>query len=221
MKEFLHRFMLGVHTCIPGRIDAFFPATQTVKVTPAIKSRYFDENGKQSYIEMPTIDNVPIVFPYSVGAKFAMTMPVKKGDPCLIFFAERAIDNWHDLGGVQPPELDGVCSRHHDLTDAFVILAPSPLPNAVAGWEENGIELRSTAPEKSIKITITDSKIEIVHTTSKFTVTASGVEIDAPVIFKKAVEFKSTFKNVLGVDIGAHSHAYTDDGNPMVTGIPQ
>lgn len=157
MREMVDRSAMKMNTAIPGIIESFDPATQTATVTPAIKMRTMIDN-EEGFLSLPTIIHVPVVYPVVAVKGFALTLPISKGDNCLLVFSQRAIDNWHDRGSVQPPE-EGVNSRHHDLTDAFALISPLPLPQVFGDWEANGLELRNRA--KSSRVTVRDSEIEI------------------------------------------------------------
>ena len=155
-REAIDRALLRVNTCIPGVVDAFDPATQLVKVVPAVQMRVVVD-GREQFITLPPLVNAPLVFPFASVAGFALTLPVRSGDPCLILFSQRAIDNWLERGGVQPPE-EGVGSRHHDLTDALVLMAPSPLPGVLGSWQTDAIELRNRA--RDARVTVRDDRVE-------------------------------------------------------------
>ena len=166
IRETIERASMRINTAIPGIIESFDSLTQTVSVTPAIKMRVWIDN-EESYVQYPKIINVPLVFPGVKTNGFFITMPVSPGDECLLIFSQRAIDNWHDKGDIQTPE-EGVGSRHHDLTDAFAILAPVSLPNVVLNYNQNDLELRNR--DGSVKITLSDGGITI---TGNLTVSGS------------------------------------------------
>ena len=177
-RELIERSFFRLNTCIPGQIVSFNSTNQTAVVRPAIKMRTYI-NGVEGFVDLPPILEVPLVFPVAITTGFALTLPVAANDPCLLVFSQRAIDNWHERGGIQPPE-EGVGSRHHHLTDAFAILAPLPLPNVLGSWETSGIELRNTA--KTSRVTVKDSVIEIVCGNSQIIVNADGtIEITSSV----------------------------------------
>lgn len=108
------------HTCLPGIVRKFDPATQTATVQPAIK-RIFVEQGP---VDLPLCVDVPVQFP--AGGNFMLTFPLVDGDECLLVFSERAIDFWWDRKGVQLPAE----YRMHDLSDAFAIVGVSSRPRA-------------------------------------------------------------------------------------------
>ncbi len=112
---------LETHTALPGIVQEFFPATQTVRVKPAIRRLWIDDGWK----DLPECVDVPVQFPRA--GNFVLTFPVAAGDECLIVFAERAIDNWWHAGGVQEPSE----FRLHDLSDAFAILGFTSKPRTL------------------------------------------------------------------------------------------
>ena len=176
-REMVERALMRLNTAIPGYIQSFDSAKQTVKATPAIKMRTMID-GNEAFVTLPEILEVPLIYPMASTAGFAFTLPVRAGDPCLLFFSQRAIDNWHDRGGIQPPDVTGAGSRHHDLTDAFALLAPVPIPYVLSSWEGNGIELRNRA--KNSRLTLRDDEIEIQCTDSIVVINADGtITIDS------------------------------------------
>lgn len=170
IKEMIDRALSRMNTCMPGVIESFDAATQTCTVIPAIQMKV-NVNGVESFVDLPPIVEAPLCYPIASGAGFALTLPIRKGDPCLVLFSQRAIDNWHQLGGVQPPE-EGTGCRHHDLTDAIVLMAPVPLPEVLGAWEAEGVELRNR--DKSSRVTVKDDKVEVQSGPSILTVFPDG-----------------------------------------------
>ena len=211
LRETIDRALAAVNTCIPGKIDSFNSATQTATVVPGIQMK-LSIDGVESYIDLPPIIHAPVVFPFAATAGFALTLPVRQGDPCLILFSQRAIDNWHRLGGVRPPET----GRHHDLTDALVLLAPSPLTSVLGSWEASGIELRNRT--KTSRVTVKDASVEIANgdsiisvTTSKITITSASIELNGAVkvngalLTSGAIESQTSLADPNGL-VSAHKH---------------
>lgn len=177
-KEIIDRALARMNTSIPGVIDSFDGETQTAIVIPAISMKTFIDD-KEGVLEFPPIVNAPIVFPFVATAGFALTLPIRRGDPCIILFSQRSIDNWHDKGGIQPSE-EGVAARHHDLTDAIILMAASPIPNVLGEWEGQGIQIRNR--DKTSTNTLYDDKIVLDRAgTSTITVFETKVVIDTTV----------------------------------------
>ena len=154
IAEMIDRAMRRMNTCIPGIITAFNAANQRATVQPAIQMKV-NIPGRPGYKNLPPTVNVPLVFPFASTAGFALTLPVSAGDPCLLIFSQKAIDNWAAAGGVQPPGGGGLGLRHHSLTDAFCILSPSPLPGVLGSWATDGIAIRNRANTQSVKVSNT------------------------------------------------------------------
>lgn len=158
-----------LHTCLPGIIDSYNPATQTASVQPAIK-RVFTEQGG---VNLPLCVDVPVAFPG--GGDFFLTFPVQPGDECILFFSERCIDFWYANGGVQLPAE----YRLHDLSDAFAQVGVNSQPNKLTSVQTDGAELRTRDRSTYIKLTAGTIFIKgnVVHegnTTQTGNHTASG-----------------------------------------------
>jgi len=169
-REILDRAMSGLNTSIPGTIISF-NGKSLVTVKPSIL-RVNEIDGVKTYQEYPPIENVPIIIPYVPVAGFAMTLPIRPGDPCLIVFSQRAIDNWNDKGGIQTPELSGSGVRHHSLTDGIAIIGLHPTVNALSDWFADGLELRNR--DRTTRLSLKDGEITIVSGTNTITIDQTG-----------------------------------------------
>ena len=122
-RELFRRELLSsLHCALPGIVTAFDPATQTVTVQPAMRSRL---SGGSETLLLPMIHDVPVFFPGSRRA--ALTFPIEQGDECLLIFADSAIDRWFETGEAEAPD----STRHHDLSDAFAFVGFRSRPNAL------------------------------------------------------------------------------------------
>ena len=221
-REMFDSMMRRVNTCIPGRIDSFDPATQTARVTPAIKGRFYADS-QATDIQLPPVFNVPLVFPFAATAGFALTLPIQQGNPCLLVFTQRAIDNWHKLGGVQSAETGATGARHHSLNDAFALACAPPLTQVLGSWCEDGIELRNRA--RTVRVTVRDDGLEfdgpasfLKPVTFHETVEVMGVTtLDAGLTVTGATVFNGSITTSAGVDLTAHKHTDPQGGQ---TGVP-
>lgn len=115
-------------TALPGIIQSFNAEKMTVEVQPSIQGVLSDpKTGAATNVNLPLLVDCPVIFPSAGG--FALTLPIKPGDECLVIFASRCIDAWWQNGGIQPP----MVYRMHDLSDGFAIPGirsqPRVLPN--------------------------------------------------------------------------------------------
>jgi hypothetical protein len=206
--ELFDRMMKRVNTCIPGQIVSFNPGPPaTCSVIPAIKMRTF-VGGVSQDVQLPTLDLVPVMFMYSVGAGLAMTFPVNTGDPCMIYFSQRSIDNWWTNGGIQSPDTGGIGARHHDINDAFVQMMLSPAPAGLQGWNNSAFEIRNL--DRTVRITLTVEGTEI----------NGPVNFLSPVTFQAPVTLNSTFTDSNGIEHTEHIHGGVKAGSDN-TGAPE
>jgi len=196
-KELFDRWMYGINTCIPGIVQEFYPETQTATIMPAIQAKVTGYDGKVTYQDAPALLGVPVCFPFAIGAGFAMTWPIRKDDPCVIVFSQRGIDNWHEKGGVQPPE-DSVLSRHHDINDAFAMIGAPALTQTLTEWLSDGIELRNTA--RTTRLTVLDDRTESVAGSNSVVTSGSGTEVKGSVKTDSNLSVGSGWSGVL-VDV--------------------
>lgn len=139
IKQGIANRIKDLHTSMPGIIESFDPETQTASVQPAIRRIFVRREGTDEILvpeDLSILINVPVQFPR--GGGFSLTFPVKKGDECLIVFAERAIDRWHKFGGVRDPN----ARRFHSLSDATVFVGISSLPNKVPNYDGTNTQLK-------------------------------------------------------------------------------
>jgi len=129
-----------IHVCLPGRIEEYDFTEQKASVTPLLSIAYDDGTT----VDMPIVQNVPVVFPAGGGA--SITFPLRQGDGVLLVFSERSIDQWLSLGGVVVPD----DPRTFDLSDAIAIPGLNP-------FRGNGL----AQDNDSVYITYNDATIKI------------------------------------------------------------
>lgn len=105
-----------IRVAIPGTVTAWDSSQQTVTVRPAIREKMTIDDDDDSDVEIPLLVDVPVVMPR--GGGYGVFFAPKKGDECLVVFADMCIDSWWQSGGVQS-QAD---SRRHDLSDGFAIM---------------------------------------------------------------------------------------------------
>jgi hypothetical protein len=194
-KELVNRLLYGVNTCIPGIINSFDPITQTVNVTPAIQMRVQDADRQETFEDLPTLVQVPVCYPFAVTAGYALTLPIKEGDPCVLVFSQRAIENWHKLGGIQPPEDFAEMSRHHDLNDAFALMCAPALPQVLEDWLLDGIELRNRS--RDTRVSVRDNRtVEVVAGTASMTTTNPGHKVVGPMTIDSSLSIGTSDSGV-------------------------
>lgn len=161
-----------LRVAIPGIIQEFDPVTQTATVQPSIREKIVNSSGESIMMEIPMLLDVPVVFPKAGG--LSITFPVKKGDECLVVFADMCIDAWWQSGGVQ----NQLETRRHDLSDGFAILGVSSVPNAIKGYSSNGLQIRNNSGDTFVEVT--EGKVNVKAPTAD--VNASTINLTGNVV---------------------------------------
>jgi hypothetical protein len=139
-----------IRVAMPGIITAFDAVEQTVTVQPALRERLTGPDGSQKWVQLPLLLDVPICIPRAGG--FAITLPIKKGDECLVVFADQCIDAWWSNGGVQ----NQIELRRHDLSDAFAIVGTYSQPKRITNYSTASMQLRNDSGSQMINISQDD-----------------------------------------------------------------
>lgn len=218
IKQGIDARLKDLHTSIPGIIESFDAEKQLATIQPAVKRIFITRDGDKEILtpsDLPILINVPIIFPR--GGGFSLTFPVKKGDECLIVLCERSIDNWHRIGGVQPPG----ARRFHSLSDATAFVGISSLTNKIPEYDDTNTQLKSDDGKVEITL-LTDGTISIKAET-KVTVDAPDAEFTGNVKILGNLEVigNSTLSSTVtsnGKDI---SDTHTHDGSPTAPSGPK
>lgn len=100
---------------MPGRVVKYNTTTQRASVQPLLPDGYTNERGERVVEDLPVVNEVPIVFQGSGGAR--VRFPIHVGDTVLLLFADGSLDRWLHKGDGGDPKDD----RRHHLTDAIAI----------------------------------------------------------------------------------------------------
>lgn len=218
-------------TALPGLVAAVDLVKQTLSVQPSIQGELRAPDGSITYVNLPLLVDVPVVWPRAGG--FAITFPVKVGDEVLVVFSARCIDTWWQSGGVGAPAEP----RMHDLSDGFAVLAPTSQPKVLANVQTDGMELRTES--RSTYLRLTDGVIYIkgnivqegnllrtgTSTTTGLIMGHSGITVDnavavAPTSLTGDIVHTGGHITSLGKIIdGGHTHSGVQPGSGS-TGIP-
>lgn len=111
--------LMEVNTMMPANIVLYNPVTQTATVQPALKRTLVKDTP--SIESRPVIMDVPVIFPRSSAGM--IHIPLSVGDPVMLVFAQRSLDDWATAGG----EVKVTDVRKHDLTDAVAYAGMYPI----------------------------------------------------------------------------------------------
>ena len=122
-----------------GTIEEFNVTTQRATVSINYKRIVRDNFGNEkAYDYAPLLQCLVMSLTGGIGA---ITLPITKGDSCLVLFCDRDIDNWIDKGVIGVPN----STRIHDMNDAIVIVGIRSSANVIQNYNLKGIELKGPA----------------------------------------------------------------------------
>jgi len=183
LERKFENFDFELRVCSPGIIQSFNEEKQTVVVQLAIKElikcdadEFVEEHGDNvASLPVPILVDVPICIP-SAG-RFHLTLPIVKGDECLIVFGDTCIDNWWEFGkGEEGEPRDQKSLRRHDLSDGFAILGVKAQPDVIENYSTDAIELRNEDGEN--KVSLSEEALTLAFGGKSIIVSAAGVEIE-------------------------------------------
>src|SRR4051794_25634521 len=83
-------YLANLWTNMPAIVQSFDSVKGTCKVQPTIKARVRDAQGKEPWVTIPLLVDVPVIF--LAGGGSVVTFPVKKDAECLIFLGSPGIN---------------------------------------------------------------------------------------------------------------------------------
>lgn len=177
------RNAMRLNTSIPGIIDSFDTATNTVSATPGIKAKYIDpETGDVSYIQFPTITNIPLAIARGSGVR--LTYPVTPGNPCTLIFSQRSIDNFILEGAIANP-VEGnnpmtSIIRCMDLTDAMCFPGIITSKDPVSDYATDAIEIRSD--DGKVKVSVKQDSLTLKQDSATISISGGNIDMTAGTI---------------------------------------
>lgn len=196
--------LANLWTALPCEVDSYDPEAVTVNVQPLIKIPIMNKFGDIETVELPVIQDVPVMFTCAGG--FTITHPINVGDECLVSFADRNIDLWWQSGGIQNP----FDMRKHDLSDGFAFFRPQSQKNKISGISTDSLEIRNDANTCKIQIT-TDGVINFIGTKSVF---HHPVEMKSTLVADGKATMQSG-ASIGGIEFSEHTHTEQGDGNDV------
>jgi hypothetical protein len=156
MERMLDNFDFDFRCVSIGIIKAFDKDKQTVEVRLVTDEYLIDgANPEEPYKEQPPLlVDVPIYMPRAGG--FALTMPVKVDDECIVLFNDNCFDDWFANGGDEKVPMDG---RRHDIADGIALIGIWNQTRTFDEYSTDAIEIRND--DGTTKITVKDDSIKI------------------------------------------------------------
>lgn len=141
--------MLSLNCHHIGTIESFNASTQTVSVSIAYTRTIFTFNPATNQY-LPTQVNYPLLSDVPVislgGGPTCLTMPIAKGDQCLVLFNDRDLNNWFQgvlNTSVQSP-------RAHSLSDGLALVGLYTSSNQLTDYDTARAMLRTGNTANSI-----------------------------------------------------------------------
>ena len=128
---------------LPGKVTSFDATTQTAQIEIMLKT--IPDPYTKAIEDYPALVDVP-VFQLS-GGLGGVNLPPLAGDPCLVIFSDRDIDNWFATGSAQSPRTE----RVHSIADGFAFIGVRPLTNLTKAPDHAATSLYNHSTEISIK----------------------------------------------------------------------
>jgi hypothetical protein len=195
-----------VWTAIPGIIQSFNAAQQTVVVQPAIRAVTFDMLGQPTNVPLPLLLDCPVQFP--AGGGYTLTFPVAPGDECLVVFSARCIDAWWQSGGVQ----NQAVLRMHNLSDGFALLGFRSVPRALSGVSQHATQLRSDDGATFVEVGAGEITLKAAQINLQGPVTQTGGAATFDTSVTTPALDGTISITVAGKDVGGHTHTDPQGG---------
>jgi hypothetical protein len=232
IEKLVQDMQQNMHTCIPGKIESFDAAKCLAVVTPT--GQFLQPNGK--LLDYPQINDVPVHVLQYAGQKCTIAFPIKKGDECLLFFAEQQLDKFRDGE-------DAKCDLRFDLSNAIALVGLFRQTNSVVKeacdndamiLDHNGqsrVTIKKDEQEckvQSATFTIKDGEITAKAQNIKWD---GDVEITGNVTARQKIDAlgsitsQQTVQGIAGVstatnDVDGHVHTSTAPGAPTSPPVP-
>lgn len=202
-RQIIAAEMADVHTCLPGVLVSY--DGQFAQVRPTLAKQL--ANGQ--VLGAPLIARVPVCWPCGDvgGGQALISVPLRAGDPVLLIFSERALDDW--LNGSDGPPGD---PRQFDLSDAFAM--PMMRPGVVAAADLNRLSMRYGPGS----ITISDAGEIVITAPAGLRVVAPDTTTTGNVLVGQNLGITGTTIGA-GVNLNTHRHGNVEQG-PDISGTP-
>jgi hypothetical protein len=124
IRDALTSRLLDVWTATIGRVETYYPETQTADILPVVRRPLQAADGFVGHEDVPVLPNVPVLQPRAGG--YFVHLPIIAGDTVLVVFTSDSFQMWRGSGSVvNPGDL-----RRHSLANAIAI--PGVFPAAMA-----------------------------------------------------------------------------------------
>lgn len=169
----------SINCVLIGAIESFDASTNTASVTISAKREYMDGE----VLDFPLLTDCPVFTPQGGGSW--LSFPISSGDPCIVLFNDRDIDQWFLSGQAKVPG----STRAHSLSDGLVLVGIQPLTGALS-IDDSQVELHGGTNKvkvsSTVEVDVTAAKVVTTGstggiaekmTTGKYSVKNSAVDL--------------------------------------------
>lgn len=207
------QILLGLNCHHLGTVQSFNPINQTAVATVNYPQTYMKFNSATGLYNPMLVNYAQLVDCPVIslgGGTAALTLPITKGDECLVLFNDRDINNWFQNGAGAPV----ATSRLHSFSDGLILVGVRSLPNVLAAYDTARALLRN-GTNGSTQVGVSATKVRIANQASgtlgvsfgnfltalNTFITTTSVATTAIQIAAAAVTFKpavTTFQTAIG-----------------------
>jgi len=199
---------------LPGRIVSFDETNQTANVQVCVEHIAHSSEDVQTSVGREPLEGIPVHV--LGGGGWHITMPIKVGDTCILFFSQVGYDHWFyedkdtagKLAGLPKPWL----KRKFHEDDGYALVGLNTLPRAIASYDPVNSQWRNNDATQVISLNADDSIS--IDSTVKVKVTAPLLEIISPsVTMSGNLGVTGTVTGGSGVFGGIVSESHTHTGD--------
>ena len=160
--------MLETNCHAVGKIQSFDPTKQTCSVKINYKKTFLrrdEQSGlyKKELKDYPLLVDCPTIVNKGDNGSAGITIPIKKGDSCLVLFNDRDMDNWFSGNNNGPVNTN----RLHSISDGIALVGVSSLSETLSEYDNEAVTL--FYGETTIKIKDGEILMENGNVTAKIT----------------------------------------------------
>jgi len=164
---------------LPGRVLAYYPEDQTADVLVSVERITHDSDETYQATKRTNIKKMPVHTPS--GGGWSITMPIKPGDTCVLFFSQIGYDHWWykdldtagTLAGLPKPHL----SRQFSEDDGYALVGLNTLPRSIKDYHATHSQWRGPDSSKQV-ISLNDDETITITSSTKLTINAPDVEVN-------------------------------------------
>lgn len=179
----------------PGRIVKYYPEEQLADIQISAERAFSSSEELNSLAKRSIIKNVPVHTPS--GGGWALTVPIKSGDTCLILFSQVGYDHWlyedKDTGGTIAGNPVPWLRRKFSVNDGFAIVGFNTIPRAIQSYHPTHSQWRNVDVTQVISLN-DDNSITITSPVS--------VTINAPSVVVNCTDAEVNASNDINLDAG-------------------